>query len=384
MTSRERVVRTLNREATDRVPIDLGSHMSTGISMFAYWRLREHLGLSTDEIWVPDVVQCLAYVDEDVRQRFHVDCVLLEPRWPEEGRWCPRAPYTFSVPEAFRPRQQKDGTWTATHGESYMRMPPGGYFFDGGWLNSCWHGLTEAQAIQQYAREAERIYKETEYACNFLGYGYGGGLGSFFGGLEQGCRMLTDPDAVLEQNANLLERQIPRFDRINEAFGRYIQLITVGNDMGGQGGPLVSPECIERFCGPFYKQLCEHVHRNSDIKVFMHNCGGVEPLLPCLIDAGIDVMNPVQISASGMDPAHLKATYGDDMVFCGGGCDTQSVLGVATPQEVREHVKALVRVFKDGGGFVFNQVHNILGDVPAENVVAMLDGAYEESFYGGM
>jgi len=379
MTSRERVVRTLNREATDRAPIDLGSHMSTGISMFAYWRLREYLGLSTEDIWAPDLVQCLAYVDEDVLQRFHVDCMLLAPRWPAEGRWTPRKPYTFAVPEGFQPRQQQDGTWVATHGESTMRMPPDGYFFDGAWLSSCWHGLSADQSMQLYAREAERIYKETDYACNFVGYAYGGGLGSFFGGVEQGCLMLTNPDQVHEDNERSLEGQIRNFNRINEAFGQYIQLISVGDDMGGQNGPLVNPESIERFCAPYYKRLCRHIHRYSDIKVFMHNCGGIEPLMPCLIDAGIDAMNPVQISAAGMDPRQLKAKYGDDLVFWGGGCDTQNVLGTAAPHEVAENVRALVRIFKKGGGFVFNQVHNIMGDVPPENIVAMLDTAYEES-----
>jgi uroporphyrinogen decarboxylase len=381
MTSRERVIRTLNREATDRFPIDLGSHMSTGISMFAYWHLREYLGWSTEDIWVPDLVQCLAYVEEDVRQRFHVDCILLAPRWPAERRWSPRKPYTFAVPEAFQPRQQQDGSWVASHAESSMRMPAGGFFFDGEWLNSCWHGLSEDKVLQRYAREAERIYKETEYACNFVGYAYGGGLGSFFRGVEQGIRMLTDPDSVREQNERDLERQIQQFNRINEAFGPYIQLITVGDDMGGQNGPLVNPESIERFCVPYYKRLCTHIHRYSDIRVFMHNCGGIEPLLPGLIDAGIDVMNPVQISAAGMDPAHLKSKYGEDIVFWGGGCDTQNVLGVAQPQQVREHVEMLARIFKKGGGFVFNQVHNILGNVPPENIVAMLDTAYKESFY---
>ena len=379
MTSRERVIRTLNREPTDRIPIDLGSHMSTGISMFAYWHLRKHLGYSTKDIWVPDLVQCLAYVDEDILQRFHVDCILLTPRWSAERHWSPRKPYVFAVPEQFQPRQKQNGNWVATHGEQNMRMPSGGYFFDGAWLSNCWHGLSEDKVIQRYASEAERIYKETEYACNFVGYAYGGGLGSFFRGLEQGCRMLTAPDEVLEQNELDLQRQIQQFNRINEAFGQYIQLITVGDDMGGQNGPLVSPGSIERFCAPYYKRLCRHIHRYSDIKVFMHNCGGIEPLMPCLIDAGIDVMNPVQISAAGMEPRQLKAKYGDKIVFWGGGCDTQNVLGIVAPHEVTEHVRALVRTFKKGGGFVFNQVHNIMGDVPPENIVAMLDTAYEES-----
>jgi len=381
MTSRERVLRTLNREPTDRMPIDLGSHMSTGISMFAYWNLREHLGLPTDSIWIPDVVQGLAYVDTDILERFHVDCMLLTPPWPAQRRWNPRGRYTFSVPEAFDPELQPDGSWVATRAGKSMVMPANGLFFDGEWMNDSWHDFSEDEVIELYAREAERIYKETDYACMFVGYAYGGGLAGFFQGVEQGCRMLTDPDSVHEENEASLQEQIRLFNRVNEAFGPYIQLIAVGDDMGGQNGPLVSPESIERFCAPYYKRLCRHIHRTSDIKVFMHNCGGIEPLMPCLIDAGIDAINPVQISAAGMEPEKLKAKYGEHIVFWGGGCDTQGVLGAAAPHEVREHVRALAHIFKEGGGYVFNQVHNIMGDVPPENVVAMLDTAFEEGFY---
>ena len=137
---------------------------------------------------------------------------------------------------------------------------------------------------------------------------------------------------------------------------------------------------MEEFVFPYYKRFCEFIHQNSDVKVFMHNCGSIRAYMPMLIDAGIDVINPVQISAAGMDPRELKREFGDKIVFWGGGCDTQNVLGVASPAEVRSHVRELISIFAPGGGFVFNQVHNIMGDVPPENVIAMLDTAYEASF----
>jgi uroporphyrinogen decarboxylase len=123
------------------------------------------------------------------------------------------------------------------------------------------------------------------------------------------------------------------------------------------------------------------VHAHSDIKVFLHSCGAQRELMAGLIEAGIDVLNPVQISAVGMDAAELKAEYGDDIIFFGGGCDTQNVLGTKTPAEVREHVAKLTNIFKPGGGFIFNQVHNIMGNVPPENIVALFDAAYENSAY---
>lgn len=132
---------------------------------------------------------------------------------------------------------------------------------------------------------------------------------------------------------------------------------------------------------PYYKRFCEFVHANSDIKVFLHNCGSIKELIPMFIDADIDVLNPVQISAEDMDPQELKDEYGEGICFWGGGCNTQHVLSTGTPDAVISNVRYLVRTFKEKGGFVFNQVHNIMGNVPPENIVAMLDTAYEESFY---
>ncbi len=380
MTSRERVMRTLRREPMDRMPIDLGMHPSTGISAFAYHRLRRHLGLDERPIRVHDCVQMLARVDDGVRRRFHVDCCELEPDWPALRTWSPRDAYSFQMPAAFQPERDADGRWAVRQGERAMRMPPGSYFFDGAWLSN-WGGLDEDHALDLYAREAERIYKETDYATCFVGYSFGGGLETFYTGLEQAVRMLMDPEAVKEENEARLERNLRRAGRIIDRLGPHVQMVAIGDDMGMQSGPMCRPENMEECVFPYYKKLCEFIHRNSDLKVFMHNCGSVRAYLPALIDAGIDVLNPVQISAADMDPAELKAEFGDDIVFWGGGCDTQNVLGQREPHQVREHVQDMVEIWKPHGGFVFNQVHNIVGDVPPENVVAMLDAAYRQSVY---
>jgi len=380
LTSRQRVIRAINREPVDRVPIDLGSHMSTGISAFAYRRLRKYLGLLTNNIWITDLVQVLAYVDEDIRTRFHVDCILLEPPWPQKRYWSPGGDFRFVVPDIFRPEHDESENWLVRQGNKLMRMPAGAYFFDGDWLSD-WGRGSEVERIRLYARLAERIYKETPYATNFVGYSRGIGHGNFFEGLEQAVQMITDPEEVLAENERKCRAAIARFEQVNRAMGRYIQLVTVGDDMGGQNGPLCNPEHIKCFCIPFYKRFCSFVHDNSEIKVFMHNCGAIRPIIPMLVDAGIDVLNPVQISASDMDPTSLVAEFGDRITFWGGGCDTQGVLESQSPQEVAENVRGLVRIFKRAAGFVFNQIHNIQANVPPENVVAMLDAAYEESFY---
>ncbi len=381
MTSRERVIRAMNHKPVDRVPIDLGSHMSTGISMFAYWNLREHLGMSTDRIWIPDMVQCLAYVDVDILERFHCDCILLEPPYPRTLRWNPRDKYTFTIPEKANPQQCENGDWLISMNEKSMRMPAGGLFFDGAWLND-WGDGSEDDRIALYAKEAERIFKETNYATNLLGYSHGLGLSSYAAGsIDEAIRAFDDPEAVHADREACLANSIQRMGKIIDRFGPYIQLVTMSDDMGSQNGPMCNPTYVEEFSMPYYKRFCEFVHANSDIKVFLHNCGSIRPLIPMLIDAGVDVLNPVQISADNMKPQDLKDDFGDNICFWGGGCNTQHVLGEGTPDSVACNVRELMRTFKADSGFVFNQVHNIMGDVPPENIVTMLDTAYEESFY---
>ena len=180
-----------------------------------------------------------------------------------------------------------------------------------------------------------------------------------------------------------LEISLRRMEKVLDDFGPYIQMVKMSDDMGSQNGPMCSPVYVQEFCLPYYRRFCDFVHANSDIKVMLHNCGSIKPLIPMLIEAGIDVLNPVQISAADMDPQELKTRFGGRICFWGGGCNTQGVLGRGTPEQVAENVRSLVRIFKPKSGFVFNQVHNVQGNVPPENVIAMLDTAYEESFYTG-
>ena len=381
LSSRQRVIRTLNHQPVDRYPIDLGMHPSTGISAFAYQRLRRHLGLSAEVIDVYDTVQMLARVDEDIRQRFHLDCITLQPKWHGTRQWVPRDPYAFEMPADFDVRQDDAGQWTAHKGEQEMRMPAGGYFFDGTWLCD-WSGLDDQQALAAQAAEAERIYKETPYATCYLGYGYGPHLAPFFHGINFGVLMLEEPEKAKEHNENALRHSIDVVGKVLKAMGPHIQMIAIGDDMGTQSGPMCRPSTMAEFVFPYYRRFCDFIHRNSDVKVFLHCCGSVRPLIGMMIEAGIDVLNPVQISAGDMDAQTLAREFGGKIVFWGGGCNTQVVLGQATAQETRQNVRELVGAFKPTGRFVFNQVHNIMGNVPAGNIVAMLDEAYANAFHG--
>ncbi len=366
MTSRERVLCAIAHKEADRVPIDLGMHFSTGISAFAYYNLREYLGLDVSRIDIPDMVQLLARVDDDIINRFHVDTVLLDPPYESYARWNPYGRYAFDVPSNAPLQKAPDGGWTMDG----LRMPPRGFFFDGGWPS-----FHTGDYIAKSAACAERLYKETDKFTVFMQ------LGAFFGGIEHACSMYTDPEDVTKQQERSLGWEIDRVGNIIRAMGGFIQGIALNSDLGTQQGPMIRPAMFDEFVAPSLEKLCAFIHRNSDLKIFLHSCGSIEPLLGSIASCGVDIINPVQISAGNMEPELLKARYGDKLTFWGGGCDCQHVLNLGTAEDVVKNARKLMHVFKPGGGFVFNQVHNIMGDIAPEKIVAMLDTAYENSFY---
>lgn len=375
MTSRERVLCALSHREPDRMPIDLGMHTSTGISAFAYDALRKYLGVPQEEmIVVRDYVQCTALVEEAVLERLHCDCMALLPMGAYTRTWSPRPGYTFRVPAAFTPEQNAAGDWVLTHNGKSMRMPSGGYFFDGDWivLEDRW-GDENLRAV---GAEAERIYKETEYFTALTGVSP-----LFEQSMDFFCAMITEPEAVEASCKRGLASWKEICGRIIDRCGGHVQMLCMSGDLGGQHAPLVNPAMFAEQIAPYLQKLCAFIHEHSDYKIFLHSCGAVEPFIETFIECGIDVLNPVQITAAGMAPLHLKQAYGDRIAFWGGGVDTQGVLGQKGPEAVRENVRENVGAFKPGGGYVFNSVHNIVGNVPPENIVAAYDEAYRLAGY---
>ena len=166
-----------------------------------------------------------------------------------------------------------------------------------------------------------------------------------------------------------------------EAVGDIVDVVMIGDDLAGQHGPLFMTDFYRNIVKPRQKKLVQHIKSKTNAKVWYHTCGNCIPLIPELIDNGVDILNPVQISAGCMDAREVKEKFGKDVVLWGGGCDSQHVLPFKDPQEVREDVKKNIEIFKPGGGYVFNNVHNIQSGVPAENIVALMDPAYEYGFY---
>jgi uroporphyrinogen decarboxylase len=180
-----------------------------------------------------------------------------------------------------------------------------------------------------------------------------------------------NPDKVMELSEALCNLHLDALEKWLGAVGPYIDIVLFGDDLGGQTGPLIGPDTYREYYKPFHKKLWNRAKELADVKVQLHCCGGVYQLLPDLIEIGLDAINPVQISCSGMDPATLKAEFGKDITFWGGGCDTQFVLPNETPENVAEHVRRNIEIFAPGGGFVFQQVHNILANVPVKNIISM-------------
>ena len=185
-------------------------------------------------------------------------------------------------------------------------------------------------------------------------------------------------EALLQRLADSACADLARY---LDVVGETIDIVQVGDDLGTQNGPQLSLRMYRRLVKPYQQQMWQFIKARSGLPVFLHCCGGIYPLIPDLIEAGVDILNPVQISAVGMDPVRLKAEFGRDLVFWGGGADTQHILPEATPQEVADHVRRQIDILAPGGGFVFNQVHNIQANVPPENIAAMLEAALEYGSY---
>lgn len=396
MNSRERVLMALAHREPDRVPIDFGGMRSTGIMALAYAPLRRRLGLEDGPVYVYDVGQQLAVIEEPVRRRFGVDVVPLD--YDALGPW---QPYTLPdgtpawLPAHYRIERDADGFQYLLDddGRRVSAMPPDGFYFDAIYrplANATtvddlkaykWSGRTDEE-LARLREEARRLYENTDYAI--MG-AFGGNIlesGQGLRGWEQFMLDLAYGGIFLETFLELLtENHLRNLERYLNAVGEYIQIIQMGDDLGTQRGPQLSVEMYRRWIKPYHQRIYRWVHEHyPHIYVFLHSCGGIYELIPDLIDEGVQILNPVQTSAYGMDPVRLKREFGRDLVFWGGGCETQTTLPRGTPDEVRRQVRERLEIFAPGGGYVFNQIHNVQHGVPPENVVAMFEAALE---YGG-
>ncbi len=400
MTSRERVLAALDHREPDLVPIDFSGHRSSGVAAVLYPRLRDCLGLPPKTIRVYDPIQQLAIVDEDVLDRFGVDTIELgrgfaldDDSWADwtlpDGTPCQMP--AWALPE----RRSDEWVFRSASGRVIGRMPDGALFFEQcHWpfleqddpdhlvealAESMWTTMRAPPGIPgstaaELAAGARRLREHSRRAILGL---FGGNLletGQFLYRNDNFLMLLaSEPARALAFLDRLTEHHLANLERFLSAVGPFIDIIVFGDDLGMQTGPQMSPAMYRSFFQPRHAALWKRARELADVKVMLHCCGGVRPLLPALIEAGLDAINPVQISCRGMDAAELKREFGKDLTFWGGGCDTRTELPSGSPHQVCEHVREQVRLLAHGGGFVFQQVHNIMANVPPRNVVAMFD-----------
>lgn len=412
MTSRERVRAAINHQQPDRVPLDLGSTPVTGIHASTYYKLRKALGFPEARVKVGEPFQVLAEVEPEVADLLGVDtaAVALPTTlfgFPNTG-WKPFELFDGTpvlVSKYFNVTQDENGD-LLMHPNGDLsappcaRMPKDGNFFDAivrQEPDAEEHLDPREFAEQQVSRytdeqldflqkTADELYRNTDKAL--LGCWWQGGFGdiALVPGLNvarpKGIRdpqrwyeiLVERPDYVREIFEIQFSIAFENLKLYRQAVGDKIDVVVVsGTDFGSQRGPFLSPDMYRDLFKPFHKRINDWVHQNTGWKTFYHSCGSVVAFLDDFIDAGVDILNPVQCSAAGMDARGLKEKYGSKLVFWGGGVNTQQTLPFGTPEQVRQEVAERIRIFNKGGGFVFNTIHNIQAKTPVENVIALFE-----------
>ncbi len=421
LTSRERVATALAHREPDRVPLDLGGCGQTGMHVDAVYRLRQALGLDDPgtPVKIIEPYQMLGEIKPDLVDALGVDVVPLSGGptlfgFRNEGwrEWTTFADTPVLAPAGFNTDPEPNGDILMyPEGDKSVApcaiMPQGGFYFDSlirqppiddANLNVDDNveefGLYADVDLKHFAAEAKRLYDETDKAI------FAVMAGSGFGDIALVPAMwLKDPKGIRDVEEwyvstvtrreyvyAIFERQceiaLENLALLYDAVGDRITLIhTTGTDFGMQTAPFISPKTYKDLFQPFHKAINDWIHTHTSWKVFMHTDGALMPLLPHFVEAGFDILNPIQFTATDMDPVGIKERFGDDFTFWGAGVDTQQVLPFGTPDEVRAQVKEHIKIFAPGGGFVFSTVHNAQPQTPVENLIAMYETVRDHGAY---
>jgi len=381
LNARNRVLQSLNHREPDRVPFDLGGTGLSTIHRTAYGNLRRHLGLPRVEPRVAWVAEQLVVVDEDLAERLAAD---VRPVLPGAASGFEYAFFDQGEYEAYRDE------W----GIGWRKPKAGGFYYD-----MYYHPLVNVGSLDELKAfsfpdplDEARFATLRTQAKAVAGQGKAVALASPCAGIAEVYSWLRgfeqyyidlalNPVWVAYMLDRLVEFKSAYWERALAEVGDLVDIAVEADDLGGQNSPLMSPRTYQRLIRPRHQRLFTFIKQQAPVKVFYHTCGAVKKLIPDLIDAGIDILNPVQISAAGMDLGELKREFGRDLVFWGGGVDTQRVLGTAGPEEIRAHVRKNIETLAPGGGFVFATVHDIQANVPPENIMAMWETWREYGAY---
>ncbi len=407
MTSRERILAAINHQTPDKIPVDLGATPSSGISAIAYSNLVKHIEMPELPVQIYDVVQQLAQPDMKVLDKFGVDVLDIGREFNENASdWKPTTlanDDSALYPKWFNPVKLSDGSY-ATYDDDgktmLSRMPVGATFFDQTYFPyvdgypANYDTLDEEMGRIMWARDVHSpwdhagddgfwetlrektltLRKKTDKAllvvcgCNLFEWG------TFLRRMDNFLMdIMCDQYNVEKLLDELLKRHLATLEKVCQTVGDIVDIIRFGDDLGMTSGPFMDVDSYRTLFKPRHKILCDYVKKNSKMHTFIHSCGSISMLMPDLIDAGIEIFNPVQTNAYQMAPDFLKKEFGKDCTFWGGGIETVGTLNNGTPEQVKEQVTERLDIFSEGGGFVFNTVHNILPDVPPQNIVAMYE-----------
>jgi hypothetical protein len=413
MNSRQRVEAALNHQQPDYVPLDLGASPVTGMHVSSVAKLRQALGLDRPgtPVKVVEPYQMLGEIAPDLQDALGLDVVGLGgPRTMfgfENANWKPWTTFDGTpvlVPAGFNTDPEPNGDILMyPEGDKSVppsgRMPKGGFYFDSIVRqepidedrlnvedNLEEFGPVSDADLEHFARTAQRLRDESDRAivANFGGTAFGdialvpGPWMKHPKGIRDVAEWYMSTAARFDYVYEVFQRQcsiaLENLARLYDAVGDRVSVVFVtGTDFGTQAGPFISPASYRKLYLPFHRRVNDWVHQHTGWKTFIHSCGSVLALLADFIDAGFDILNPVQCSAAGMDPRTLKEKFGPQITFWGGGVDTQRTLPFGTPEQIRAEVRERIEIFNRGGGFVFNTVHNVQAGTPAENLVALYE-----------
>ena len=417
MTSRQRFLAAANHTEPDRVPLDFGVTRSGGITAVAYNELARFMNLTVGPARVYDIQQQLAWPDDVFLDQFGVDILDVGRAFltePTDWKPCTLKDGSAGLLPAYHTHSvDTDGNeaLSTAKGTPVAAKPNTSYYFDQ--ISWPWRDLPaipdpidppdfeeeiwvvpsspnhldymNSDAELQRLTDTITHLRETTDKALYLDFGRAGLFekGCYMRGTENWLvEMMIDQDGAARMLDAYVESCLARLQRILGAVGDKIDILRLfHDDVGAQSGPQFSPDLFKQLMVPRYRTLTDFIHANSTCKILNHSCGSIFPMIEHFIDAGIDMLNPIQIGADNMDPAELKKTFGDSIVFWGGGCDTVGELAEGTPQTVKDAIKKHIDTFAPGGGFVFVHTHNIQPGVPPANVIAMLEAFNDHAGY---
>lgn len=410
MNSRERILSALAHKEPDKVPADLGSTPSSGISAIAYSNLLKYLKTEHLPVQVYDVVQQLAQPHDEIIDLFDIDVLDIGRMFNEKPEhWQPTTLANGDkafYPAWFNPEKDTDGNWIAKHstGLPIAKMPSGATFFDqihfpwidgypdnfdglddamskvlwSAFVHSPWDNSKMPNFWDELRRRAIELKEKSDKAlmivigCNLFEWG------TFIRRMDNFMMDLyLDPINVEKLLDALLEIHLATLKKVCLAVGDVADIVRFGDDLGAMNGPFMDPEIYRQLFKPRHKQLCDFAKQNSNMHTFLHSCGSIYKLIPDLIEAGFEILNPMQTQCTDMEPEKLKNEFGKEITFWGGGIETVGTLNAATTEQVRAEVLNRLEILSKGGGYVFNTVHNIMPDVPPENIIAMFNAVKE-------